>query len=276
MNRAPQKRRDHTAVWTGTEMIVWGGLGGPPLASGGRYSPGGPTDRSPETETCNGVDDDCNGTVDEGFDVGAPCSEHIDACHALTGAKTCRPDGTGTQCNGPTIVIDATPPVLDLPVHLVALATSPAGATVTWSCSAQDACSGTTGVVCVPPSGSTFAISPIGAVATVACSSVDASGNGASGGFEVHVAGAVEQLGNLQFEVQNCHLTEDTAKRLVKSIDEVLKALAGHREKEACAQMDKFAGEVVRDAGKKKPQIAADEVGSLLETMRRISAVLGC
>jgi N-acetylneuraminic acid mutarotase len=39
---APIEREYHTAVWTGTEMIVWGGLGGPhpiPLASGGRYRP---------------------------------------------------------------------------------------------------------------------------------------------------------------------------------------------------------------------------------------------
>jgi hypothetical protein len=38
----PTARVDHTAVWTGTEMIVWGGLdaGGNALANGGRYAPG--------------------------------------------------------------------------------------------------------------------------------------------------------------------------------------------------------------------------------------------
>jgi N-acetylneuraminic acid mutarotase len=38
---APADRREHTAVWTGSEMIVWGGFGSLGyLNSGGRYSPG--------------------------------------------------------------------------------------------------------------------------------------------------------------------------------------------------------------------------------------------
>jgi len=37
---APAPRASHTAVWTGTEMIVWGGRGNnTPLNSGGRYNP---------------------------------------------------------------------------------------------------------------------------------------------------------------------------------------------------------------------------------------------
>ena len=37
----PQHRANHTAVWTGTEMIVWGGESNssPALNSGGRYDP---------------------------------------------------------------------------------------------------------------------------------------------------------------------------------------------------------------------------------------------
>ena len=37
---APEGRYDHTAVWTGSEMIVWGGIGGEALNTGGRYNPG--------------------------------------------------------------------------------------------------------------------------------------------------------------------------------------------------------------------------------------------
>src|SRR5439155_1670602 len=38
---APAARQQHTAVWTGTEMIVWGGLGSTGvLNTGGRYNPG--------------------------------------------------------------------------------------------------------------------------------------------------------------------------------------------------------------------------------------------
>src|SRR5207248_11715880 len=38
---APAARKYHAAVWTGSEMIVWGGsdAGGNPLNSGGRYNP---------------------------------------------------------------------------------------------------------------------------------------------------------------------------------------------------------------------------------------------
>ena len=37
---APDARESHTAVWTGSEMIVWGGVNGPNgLNSGGRYDP---------------------------------------------------------------------------------------------------------------------------------------------------------------------------------------------------------------------------------------------
>ena len=38
---APTARELHTAVWTGSEMIIWGGsAGGPALNTGGRYNPG--------------------------------------------------------------------------------------------------------------------------------------------------------------------------------------------------------------------------------------------
>src|SRR5438309_3817687 len=38
---APAARRYHTAVWTGSDVIVWGGVGSGPIAlnSGGRYNP---------------------------------------------------------------------------------------------------------------------------------------------------------------------------------------------------------------------------------------------
>ncbi len=42
LNGAPSARTAHSAVWTGTYMVVWGGMGGfldAPLDSGGRYDP---------------------------------------------------------------------------------------------------------------------------------------------------------------------------------------------------------------------------------------------
>jgi N-acetylneuraminic acid mutarotase len=39
----PTARHSHTAVWTGTEMIVWGGWNGSGFNGGGRYNPAGDT-----------------------------------------------------------------------------------------------------------------------------------------------------------------------------------------------------------------------------------------
>ncbi|GAH95073.1 unnamed protein product, partial [marine sediment metagenome] len=38
---APAGRYDHTAVWTGSEMLIWGGFDGitDTLNTGGRYNP---------------------------------------------------------------------------------------------------------------------------------------------------------------------------------------------------------------------------------------------
>jgi hypothetical protein len=56
------------------------------------------TPGSPTTETCNGIDDDCNQTVDNGFDVGISCSAGTGQC-ARNGSRICNAAGTGTVCN---------------------------------------------------------------------------------------------------------------------------------------------------------------------------------
>ena len=56
---------------------------------------------APVPEACNGIDDDCNGVVDESFPLlGTPCSLGQGLCqHA--GVNICSPDGSGTFCNAP-------------------------------------------------------------------------------------------------------------------------------------------------------------------------------
>ncbi|MBM4371226.1 MAG: hypothetical protein FJ098_06205, partial [Deltaproteobacteria bacterium] len=56
------------------------------------------------TETCNGLDDDCDGEPDNGFDVGVPCSEGEGLC--LTGGTIqCQADGTAA-CSATPISCD--------------------------------------------------------------------------------------------------------------------------------------------------------------------------
>ena len=82
-----------------------------------------------------------------------------------------------------TSLPDSTPPVLTLPANLVVEATSPAGATATYSASANDDTDGSVAVNLSPASGSTF---PLGTT-TVTASAKDAAGNTATGSFTVTV-----------------------------------------------------------------------------------------
>ncbi len=50
-------------------------------------------------ELCNGVDDDCDLTIDDGFAVGGTCAVGVGACQAL-GAYVCTGDGLGVSCVG--------------------------------------------------------------------------------------------------------------------------------------------------------------------------------
>ncbi len=53
----------------------------------------------PGVEACNGLDDDCDGVVDEDFPaLGAACEDGVGACRA-EGHRVCAPDGVGTVCD---------------------------------------------------------------------------------------------------------------------------------------------------------------------------------
>ena len=53
---------------------------------------------SSTVETCNGLDDDCQGGVDNGFPVGTTCSVGVGAC-ARSGQNVCNALGNGVTCN---------------------------------------------------------------------------------------------------------------------------------------------------------------------------------
>ncbi|MCJ7558643.1 MAG: HYR domain-containing protein, partial [Gammaproteobacteria bacterium] len=81
------------------------------------------------------------------------------------------------------IITDKTPPVFGSVPNITAYATSPAGATVNYTVTANDLVSGTVTATCTPASPHTFALGST----TVSCTATDGSGNAATRTFTVTV-----------------------------------------------------------------------------------------
>lgn len=79
---------------------------------------------------------------------------------------------------------DSIPPVITVPADIIADATGPTGAVVTYAASGSDLVDGPLAPTCTPSSGSTFALGST----TVSCSVTDKVGNIASASFKVTVA----------------------------------------------------------------------------------------
>ncbi len=184
--------------------------------------------------------------------------------------------GNMASCSVPVTVRDSAPPLLTLPPRITTDATSPAGTLVKYAATARDACTGTAAILCEPPSGSTFPVNPPGRFTTVTCSAQDGGGNKASGGFDVHVAGAEEQLDALADHVETLGLSRGLATDLENKIRDARKALAKGKSKDACKKMDEFEKKVGAESTKKHPKIPAEAAAGLLATSRNIRAVLGC
>ncbi len=86
-------------------------------------------------------------------------------------------------------VNDTTAPALNL-ADIIAEATSPDGAAVTFSPTATDLVDGSVAVTCAPTSGSIFALGDT----TVDCSATDTAGNTAIGSFTVTVQDTIAPI----------------------------------------------------------------------------------
>ena len=104
---APSPRHTHTAIWTGSEMIVWGGFQNTAgsLDTGGRYSP---PDRDADGDGISLCDGDCDDGDDRVY-PGAPqaCGDDLNndcldpVWPALAGTIEADDDGDGpSECVG--------------------------------------------------------------------------------------------------------------------------------------------------------------------------------
>jgi alpha-D-ribose 1-methylphosphonate 5-triphosphate synthase subunit PhnG len=164
--------------------------------------------------------------------------------------------------------LDTTPPTLTVSPNVVADATSPAGAVVTYAVTATDA-SGSATLTCAPQSGSTF---PIG-MTMVGCQAGDASGNVATGFFSVTVKAANAQITDLQKSVAGLDLQEGTETSVQAKLAAALDALNAHDVVDACGSLGALINQISAQTGKK---ISLADAQALIATAQRIRSAAGC
>jgi len=137
----------------------------------------GATPGTPGVERCgNGIDDDCDGDVDEGFVVGAPCVVGTGVCRS-EGLTACAPDGAATVCDAPRIPgCGVGPPVAIVdPPNLATFNRTDVTVSGTVGASAVEVrCNG---VLAVRDQGFHVALTLVEGVNVVTCLARDADGN---------------------------------------------------------------------------------------------------
>ena len=161
-------------------------------------------------------------------------------------------------------VPDTTPPVLTLPASFAVDATSPQGATVSYTVTATDNSGVTPTVSCIPRSGLTFAIGPT----TVNCTATDAANNSSTGSFTVTVNGAEAQLLKLIAMVGIVSNPFGITNSLDKKLQNAMK-----EGRSACNSLGAFINEAQALSGKK---LHVEQANMLIESANQIRAVLGC
>jgi hypothetical protein len=166
------------------------------------------------------------------------------------------------------INIDTVPPALIVPASVVANATSPSGAAVSYIVTASDALDPSPVVICSPSSGSVF---PIGNT-SVACTATDRAGNTSSGSFVVTVKGAAAQVNDLLTLVSSFNLST-LGNSLTAKLQNIQSKLSSGHTNAVCGPLAAFVGEVTDQSGQ---GLTVAQANQLIAAANQILAVVGC
>ena len=211
---------------------------------------------------------------------GSPANDRIPvaSCPSTDQRGVSRPDTGESTCDvGAYEFVDPTDNDLGLagvPANSTVDATSPQGATVTYSAPTATDESGDTSsasVNCTPVSGSTFAIG----TTTVTCTATDSDDTNSpvSAHFTVTVNGAATQTSNQITTIQSFHLPSNGATSFISQLQAVQADMSANNTAQACSDLTGFINHVQAPSGKK---LTTSQANQLITGAKRIQAVLGC
>jgi hypothetical protein len=182
-------------------------------------------------------------------------------------------DAAGNSAIGSFVVeiTDTTPPTLQLPADIRAIATSSAGAVVTYGSSATDIVDGSVTVSCTPASGSTF---PIGTT-TVQCSAMDAQGNAATGSFHITVVSSIAVLiDQLTHCITSLNLPATVKARLLSYVQQIPTVVAGLTPQQKLVGISAAQGVITVVRALPRGSIPPAERNCIIEVATQIIAIL--
>jgi hypothetical protein len=172
-----------------------------------------------------------------------------------------------------SFTIDHTPPALSLPPNMTVDATSPAGAVVRFTATANDNIDGAVSVTCNPASGSTF---PTGTT-NVACAANDRAGNISRGTFSITVNGPLTQLMNLFPKVEALAASLGVPTSVVRNWERQLQTIvAAGASPTTCSAFNTLAAAPPIPTGTILTPQQTAQLNDIRAALTNIGAAMGC